>query len=68
MARNPKTPYGEPSRRHEPETKSVITPERRFTDKSTVRVVTDRTPRSVTKIRPEDMETILPEMIYIPPA
>jgi len=67
MAKLP-TDDPKPARR-QPDTKRVIKPEGKFkreTDKP--RLVTDRSPRSVTAIRPQDMEPILPEMPYIPPA
>jgi len=61
-------PHDEPKRRHKRDTEKLIKPEGRFIPETRVRPVTDRSPRSVTKIRPEDREPILPEMPYIPPA
>ena len=68
MARMPRMPFREPSRRHQSDTENVIKPEGRFIRDTDVRPVSDRSPRSVTRIRPEDREPILPEMPYIPPA
>jgi hypothetical protein len=46
----------------------VIKPEGRFVRETKIRVATDRSPQSVTSINPENMQPILPEMPYIPPA
>jgi hypothetical protein len=69
MARVPKEPYREerqPGR--ERDRLPVIKPAGHFVKPGVERPVTDRSPKSVTKINPEDMEPILPEMPYIPPA
>jgi hypothetical protein len=54
--------------KRQPDTRGVIKPEGRFVRDSSVRPVGDRTPESVTRIRPEDKQPILPGMPYIPPA
>jgi hypothetical protein len=68
MARVPQSPYREPQKRHQRDTKSVIKPEGSFKRPSKIHIRTDRSPKSVTSINPEDMKPILPEMPYIPPA
>jgi hypothetical protein len=66
MAREPKYPLEEqrPRRR---DTKPVIKPEGKFIRERRIHITTQRSPKSVTKINPEDMKPILPEMPYIPP-
>jgi len=68
MARMPRTPFHEPSKRRPPDTEKVIKPEGRFIRDNRARPKSDRSPSSVTRIRPDDREPILPEMPYIPPA
>ena len=67
MARVPLLPE-ETRQPRRPDTSPVIKPEGRFIRERKVRALTDRSPRSVTRIRPEEREPILPEMPYIPPA
>jgi len=68
MARVPQVPYYEPHRRHQPDTSPVIKPEGKFKRPHDIHINTDRSPESVTRINPDDMKPILPEMPYIPPA
>jgi hypothetical protein len=68
MARLPQYPYQAPRKRHRHETKAVIKPEGKFTRPYRINLMTDRSPKSVTSINPDDMKPILPEMPYIPPA
>jgi hypothetical protein len=68
MAREPKYPREEQrSRRHHRETTPVIKPEGKFVRERRIHITTQRSPHSVTKINPEEMKPILPEMPYIPP-
>jgi hypothetical protein len=48
--------------------KPVIKPEGKFIRPHKINSTTDRSPENVTRINPEDMKPILPEMVYIPPA
>ena len=67
MARLPKyRPEEQPVKRQK-DTKSVIKPEGKFVRERKIYVTTQRSPRSVTKINPDEMKPILPEMPYIPP-
>ena len=68
MARVPQFPYREPRKRHLRETKPVVKPEGKFKRPHKINITTDRSPKNVTSINPEDMKPILPEMPYIPPA
>jgi hypothetical protein len=68
MARVPQLPYGEPQRRHQRDTNSMVKPEGKFKRPYKISITTDRSPESVTSINPDDMKPILPEMPYIPPA
>lgn len=68
MARVPEFPYQAPHRRHRRDTKPVIKPEGKFIRPYKINIATDRSPESVTRINPDDMKPILPEMPYIPPA
>jgi hypothetical protein len=68
MARVPQLPYGEPQRRRQRDTNSVVKPEGKFKRPYKISIKTDRSPESVTSINPDDMKPILPEMPYIPPA
>ena len=68
MARVPQLPYQEPRTRHHRDTKAVIKPEGKFKRPHKVHLTTDRSPKDVTHINPDDMKPILPEMPYIPPA
>jgi hypothetical protein len=68
MARVPKVPFRETHERHRRETIDVVKPEARFRRPHRISIQTDRSPQSVTRINPDDMRPILPEMIYIPPA
>jgi hypothetical protein len=69
MSRIPEFPYSSQSRwRRSRNLPEVVKPAGHFTRESSLRVMSDRSPESVTKINPESMKTILPEMIYIPPA
>jgi len=67
MARLPKYPFEEQRPRRRRETTAVVKPEGKFVRERKFRVTTQRSPQSVTKINPEDMTPILPEMPYIPP-
>ncbi len=67
MAREPKYPLEDRRPRHHRETKPVIKPEGKFSRERTIHITTQRSPKSVTKINPEEMKPILPEMPYIPP-
>ena len=66
MAREPKYPLEEPRRRRG-DTKPVVKPEGKFIRERKIHITTQRSPKSVTKINPEEMKPILPEMPYIPP-
>jgi hypothetical protein len=68
MARVPQYPYQEPRKRHRRETTAVIKPEGKYQRAHNITITTDRSPKSVTSINPDDMKPILPEMPYIPPA
>jgi len=68
MARVPKLPFRETNERHHRETSDVVKPEARFRRPHRISIQTDRSPQSVTRINPDEMKPILPEMIYIPPA
>jgi hypothetical protein len=68
MARVPKLPFREVRERHRRETAKVVKPEGKFVRPHKIAVQTDRSPENVTRINPDDMKPILPEMIYIPPA
>jgi hypothetical protein len=68
MARVPEFPHRAPLRRHQRDSRPVIKPEGKFMRPSPISIATDRSPESVTRINPEDMKPILPEMPYIPPA
>jgi len=68
MARLPQLPYREPHKRRRRDTRSVIKPEGKFKRPYKISIKTDRSPESVTRINPQDMKPILPEMPYIPPA
>jgi hypothetical protein len=66
MARLPEQIHRErPSRRRD--TKRVIKPTGKFIPERRIHVTTQRSPASVTKINPDEMKPILPEMTYIPP-
>jgi hypothetical protein len=67
MARVPQSPYREITR-HRREKTSVVKPEGRFVRKSAIHQTTDRSPRDVTSIAPQEKMPVLPEMPYIPPA
>jgi hypothetical protein len=68
MARVPQSPYPAPRKRHQRETKGIIKPEGKFQRPHRISITTDRSPRQVTNINPDNMKPILPEMAYIPPA
>jgi hypothetical protein len=68
MARIPQVPYHEPPKRHQRETKAVVKPDGKFKRPYEIHITTDRAPENVTRINPEDMKPVLPEMPYIPPA
>jgi hypothetical protein len=68
MARVPKFPFSEAHERHRRETVDVVKPEARFRRPYRISIQTDRSPQDVTRINPDEMKPILPEMIYIPPA
>ena len=68
MARVPEFPYPAPHKRHQRASRPVVKPEGKFKRPSPISIATDRSPKSVTSINPEDMKPILPEMPYIPPA
>jgi hypothetical protein len=67
MAREPKYPLEQQRPRRRRDTKSVIKPEGKFIRERNIHITTQRSPYSVTKINPEEMKPILPEMPYIPP-
>ena len=67
MARIPKYPFEEQRPRRRRDTKPVIMPEGKFIRERKIYVTTQRSPENVTKINPENMKPILPEMPYIPP-
>jgi hypothetical protein len=67
MARKSEYPLEEQRPRHRPDTKPVIKPEGKFVRERKIHITTQRSPKSVTKINPEEMKPILPEMPYIPP-
>jgi hypothetical protein len=67
MSRVPELPSRLRGRR-EPDTRPVITPTGRFKRNGKFSLTTARSPESVTRINPEGMKPILPEMLYIPPA
>lgn len=67
MARVPQIPFREPHRRRR-DTKAVVKPEGKFKRIHNISITTDRSPKSVTSINPDDMKPILPGMPYIPPA
>ena len=66
MAREPKYPL-ERHPRQRRDTQPVIKPEGRFIRERAIHITTQRSPHNVTKINPEEMKPILPEMPYIPP-
>ena len=68
MARVPQFPHREPHKRHQRESKAVAKPDGKFIRPHKIHLTTDRSPADVTSINPDDMEPILPEMPYIPPA
>ena len=68
MARVPQSPLPAPRKRHQRDTKAVIKPEGKFKRPYKISITTDRSPENVTKINPDGMKPILPEMPYIPPA
>ena len=68
MAQVPKLPFRERPRRHRHDTEPLIKPEGRFIPEQPVKITTDRAPEDVTRINPDKMKPILPEMVYIPPA
>jgi hypothetical protein len=68
MARVPKVPFREAHERYHRETIDVVKPEARFRRAHRISLQTDRSPEDVTRINPDAMKPILPEMIYIPPA
>ena len=68
MARVPQLPYQEPAQRHQGDSRPVIKPEGKFKRPYRIHISTDRSPKDVTAINPDDMKPILPEMPYIPPA
>jgi hypothetical protein len=69
MARQPKYSIEERRSRRikDTETEAVAKPEGKFVREKKIHITTQRSPHSVTKINPEDMKPILPEMPYIPP-
>jgi hypothetical protein len=67
MAREPKYPLEQRRPRHRRDTQPVIKPEGRFIRERAIHITTQRSPHNVTKINPEEMKPILPEMPYIPP-
>jgi hypothetical protein len=67
MARLPNYPLEEQRPRRRRDTTTVIKPEGKFVRERKIRIMTQRSPQSVTRINPEDMKPILPEMPYIPP-
>jgi hypothetical protein len=67
MARAPELPAGR-HKYHQRDTKPVVRPEGKFHRPHTISITTQRSPKSVTSINPDDMKPILPEMPYIPPA
>jgi len=67
MARLPKYSVEERLSRRQKDTQTVVKPEGKFIREQKIRVTTQRSPQSVTKINPDDMKPILPEMPYIPP-
>ena len=60
-------PFQEQKQRQRKDVKPVIKPEGKFIRERKIHVTTQRSPKSVTKINPDDMAPILPEMPYIPP-
>ena len=68
MARLLKHRYEAQPSRHRRDTEPIIKPAGRFIRRHYISTKTDRSPSDVTKINPEDMKPILPEMPYIPPA
>jgi len=67
MARQPKYSIEERRSRPPKETEAVAKPEGKFVRDKKIHITTQRSPHSVTKINPDDMKPILPEMPYIPP-
>ncbi len=67
MARIPEYPLPQQRLRRRRDTKPVIKPEGKFIRERKIHITTQRSPENVTKINPEDMKPILPEMPYIPP-
>ena len=47
--------------------KGIVKPAGKFIRGRRIHVTTHRSPENVTRINPDDMKPILPEMIYIPP-
>ena len=68
MARVPQYPFRQEPTRRRRAIQPVIKPEGRFVRETRVRIATDRSPKDVTAINAQEMEPILPEMPYIPPA
>jgi hypothetical protein len=66
MARVPRVPYYERRQRHIPDSSPVIKPEGKFIRPHEIHITTDRSPEDVTRINPDDMKPILPQMPYIP--
>jgi hypothetical protein len=60
--------HPKPATRRVKETRAVVKPAGRFIRSSNIHLSTDRSPEDVTSINPRDMEPILPEMPYLPPA
>lgn len=69
MARQPKYSIEERRSRRprNTEAETLVKPQGKFIREKKIHVTTQRSPQSVTKINPEDMKPILPEMPYIPP-
>jgi hypothetical protein len=67
MARVPQYPLEEQKPQQRRDSKPVIKPEGKFIRERKIHVTTQRSPKSVTRINPEEMTPILPEMPYIPP-
>ena len=67
MAREPKYPSEEQRPRRRRDSQPLIKPEGKFVRERRIHITTQRSPHNVTKINPEDMKPILPEMPYIPP-
>ena len=67
MALVPKSPADEHRPRRSRDSQLVIKPEGKFIRERKIHITSQRSPESVTKINPEDMKPILPEMPYIPP-